>query len=194
MVTLVRPESRPRVFAAASDVQLLDEIRGPDALPLANGSIGGLNGLVIAAAAGHGIPGLCLLGEMPYTANAIPNPRAAAAVLRTLMRLAHIDVDLAALDDQAATVERGLAEHVKRVKQAATESQPSASISELGLSAKQQPLAATRERAARARIEELFAEARRDRRKAAALKAELDRQGVFRDHEDRFLDLFKRAE
>jgi hypothetical protein len=43
----------------------------------------------------------------------------------------------------------------------------------------------------RRRIEELFAQARLDRSKAFELKSELDRLDVFRDFEDRFLDLFK---
>ena len=33
----------------------------------------------------------------------------------------------------------------------------------------------------------------RDRAKAIELKQELDRLGVFKDYEDRFLDLFKKA-
>lgn len=47
---------------------------------------------------------------------------------------------------------------------------------------------------ARSGIEELFAEAARDRAKASQLKAELDRHGLFKEYEDRFLDLWKRAE
>ena len=44
------------------------------------------------------------------------------------------------------------------------------------------------------RIERLFEEAEMDRKRAVSLKEELDRLGVFEDYEDRFLDLFKRAE
>jgi hypothetical protein len=43
----------------------------------------------------------------------------------------------------------------------------------------------------RRRIETLFSEAERDRSRALALKAELDRLGVFERYEDRFLDLFR---
>ena len=46
----------------------------------------------------------------------------------------------------------------------------------------------------RARLEQLFEKARRDRNAALQLKEELDRLGVFDQYEDRFLDLFKRAE
>jgi hypothetical protein len=40
----------------------------------------------------------------------------------------------------------------------------------------------------------MFEEARADRSKAYLLKRELDRLKVFHDYEDRFLDLFKKAE
>ena len=47
--------------------------------------------------------------------------------------------------------------------------------------------------AAIANIERLFDAARRDPNEAVKLKAELDRLGVFKRYEGRFLDLFKRA-
>ena len=44
------------------------------------------------------------------------------------------------------------------------------------------------------RIHNLFEQSRRDRAHAYELKRELDRLGVYREYEDRFLDLFKLAE
>ena len=41
-------------------------------------------------------------------------------------------------------------------------------------------------------IENLFDHARKNRTKAYELKRELDRLGLYREYEDRFLDLFKR--
>jgi hypothetical protein len=40
----------------------------------------------------------------------------------------------------------------------------------------------------------MFEQARQDRSKAMELKRELDRHGVFKQYEDRFLDLFKKGE
>ena len=62
------------------------------------------------------------------------------------------------------------------------------------LSAAAEPEQPKRRSTARKRIEELFEEATRDRSKAFELKQELDRLGVFKEYEDRFLDLFKKAE
>ena len=45
----------------------------------------------------------------------------------------------------------------------------------------------------RRRIEELFQEAEKDRSKVNELKAELDRCGMFKEYEDRFLGLFRKG-
>ena len=44
------------------------------------------------------------------------------------------------------------------------------------------------------RVEQLFRQAQKDRAKAYELKHELDRLGVYRTYEDRFLDLFKKPD
>ena len=46
----------------------------------------------------------------------------------------------------------------------------------------------------RQRIERLFEQAKLDRSSAYELKRELDRLEVYREYEDRFLDLFKKRE
>ena len=48
--------------------------------------------------------------------------------------------------------------------------------------------------AGRQRINRLFTQAAKDRSKAFELKQELDRLGVFKEYEDRFLDLFKHTD
>ncbi|MCM8781307.1 MAG: hypothetical protein NC908_05235, partial [Candidatus Omnitrophica bacterium] len=42
------------------------------------------------------------------------------------------------------------------------------------------------------KIERLFLEARNDIKKAHELKLELDKWNIYKDYEDRFLDLFKK--
>jgi len=42
------------------------------------------------------------------------------------------------------------------------------------------------------RIEKLFEESRRDISKASELKVELDKWNVYKEYEDRFLDLFRK--
>tara|TARA_R110002072_G_scaffold273219_4_gene433844 strand:- start:39538 stop:40512 length:975 start_codon:yes stop_codon:yes gene_type:complete len=193
MATLIDPGTAPRVFAAATDAVLLDEVLRLDAVPLVDGSIGGLNGSLAGMAAEHGIGALCLLGEMPYYATGFANPKAAAAALRVFAKQADITLDMSALDAQAATVERHLLELRKRADRgaimldAAATEEPQSTEPE---ATSQDPA----EQRTKRRIERLFDVVRRDRSRAPLLKAELDRHGWFARYEDRFLDLFKRAD
>ena len=47
-------------------------------------------------------------------------------------------------------------------------------------------------RAVRVRLDAMFSAVKRGELNPSDLKAELDRWGVFREYEDRFLDLFRR--
>lgn len=193
MATPVRPEAAPRVFAAATRLDLLDEVRRQEVELLGVAEISGLNGVLLAAAAERDIPAICLLGEFPFFASAIANPKASAAVLRTFAGLAGITLDLSQLDAQAAEVERMLVEHLRILEQGAELASGSARGTEAeapeGGPQKEDP-----EPDLKARIEALFKATEGDRSKALALKAELDRHGVFEEYEDRFLDLFRQAE
>ena len=65
------------------------------------GTIGGLNGLLLAAALQRGMEGLCLLGEIPVYTTQMINPRASHAVLAVLTGLLEIDVSLDRLEEWA---------------------------------------------------------------------------------------------
>src|SRR5262249_23134561 len=66
MATRMHPEHKSRVFGAATDTEDLEEIKQLDLELLEDGHIGGLNGVLLAAAADAGLRGACLLGEMPH--------------------------------------------------------------------------------------------------------------------------------
>jgi hypothetical protein len=194
MATPIRPDATPRVFAVATTRELLDEVREHDVEVLAEAQISGLNGVLLSAAADRGFEGVCLLGEFPFFAGAIPNPKASAAVLRVFSELAGLDLDLAPLRPQIAEIERSLVAHLGALERAARSVSQAADVDDEG-----SPIAAPPERKGldptqRARVEALFQESAQDRGKALELKAELDRLGVFEEYEDRFLDLFKQAD
>jgi proteasome assembly chaperone (PAC2) family protein len=197
------PEAPSRVFAAATDVALANELRALGVEFLQDGEIGGMNGLLIAAAAERGLAGACLLGEFPYFASGMPNPKASASILRLFSRISGIPIDVSELDGQAAEMQKQLMALVKQLEEVARaqaaaqrrgkrkEAQAEEEISE-GWPAPPGEEALSPED--QARIEELFRAAASDRSKAILLKAELDRLDVFKKYENRFLDLFKRAE
>jgi len=202
----MHPAAPSKVAGIATSQMLLSEMTRAEVRAMSDGQIGGLNGLVLAAAADQGIDGMCLLAEIPYFAAQVPSPKAARAALSVFSVLAGIDVRLEALDRHAEQYDRMLTEAYEQMKahegrgQQADDSAPekeSASQQAEGEDAgsgegsRTAPPALSDE--ARARIEGLFEEARRDSSRAVALKQELDRLGVFRQFENRFLDLFRRA-
>lgn len=204
MATQLHPANEADVFAVATDRALAEECRGLGLQLLKQGQVSGQNGLMLAAAAEAGLPGLCLMGEMPYFAVNVPNPPAALAALRAFSLLAGIDLDLGSLQAQAEHVRDQLKEVVDRL--AASEGQ-SREEEELGFTtpnlswqsdtASEEPEEQTHRPQIspedRQRIESLFEQVRQDRSKAVRLKRELDRHGVFDQYEDRFLDLFRQG-
>ncbi len=201
MATPILPAQPPRVFGVCTREEMLEELRRDGVTLLDEGEISGLNGVFIAAAAARDLPGACLLGEFPFFAATAPNPKASAAVLRVFSELADIALDLSEIDADARKVERGLTQHLEGLQRAAQlaaqASRPqSAEPPPDEYPSPDEPEAAPRRRLSpeiSERIEQLFAAARDDRTKAIELKAELDRFELFKQFEDRFLDLFKQA-
>lgn len=196
MATQMRPEHDSRVFGAAIDHQTLEEFKRLDLQILEEGQISGLNGVLLATAADHGMRGGCLLGEMPHVFSQFPFPKAALAVLEIFTAMAGISLDLGELQEQAEQVERGLEEFLHRLEgaaESAAQTIASPPVEPIAAGDDAEPARKTSRLSARdrQRIEELFALARKDRSKAYQLKQELDRLKVFAENEDRFLDLFK---
>ncbi len=190
MATQMHPEHRSRIFGAATDGESLEELKRLELEILEDGHIGGLNGVLLGAAAESGLHGACLLGEMPHIFTQLPFPKASLAILEVFTTMSGIDVDLAELTEQAAAMEQHLGDLLSRVEK--TFGQQGGDEEE-GYSpepAEEERLHADDEK----RIEALFDQARKDRSKAFELKRELDRLQVFKDYEDRFLDLFKKPD
>jgi proteasome assembly chaperone (PAC2) family protein len=199
MATPSDPRATPRVFAAATSERVLADIHPGEVERLGEGEIAGLNGVLLGAAAKRGLDGLCLLGEFPFFAPGIPNPKASAAVLRTFQRLFGLDLDLERLDAEGRRVEAQLTALLERLRKEAMPGQEEGA-EEAGRApweATTEPEEAESEGPSeedRRRIESLFAKAKENRKYALELKSELDRLGLFKAYEDRFLDLFKRGE
>ncbi len=194
MATQMHPEHASSVFVAATDQETLDELQGIDLVLLEDGNIGGLNGVLLGVAKEAEMHGACLLGEMPQIFSQLPFPKASLAILQIFTSLAGIEMDFAELKEQAEAMEEQLGELFERVQEAygkqfgeqeqeEEESFKAGPIEEDVVSAQD-----------RRKIEQLFEEASQNRAKAFELKQTLDRLEVFKEYEDRFLDLFKKPE
>lgn len=186
MATPMRPAQRSRVFGAAIDAATLAEFRQLDMDILTGGQISGLNGVLLGVAAAEGLPGGCLLGEMPQIFPQIPFPKAAQAVLEFFATMAGLKIDLRELREHGKTVEKTLEDFLVRMEHANDETADTPDETAAPAAYTESLKAADRER-----IEALFNAASKDRARAYELKQELDRLGVFNAFEDRFLDLFK---
>jgi hypothetical protein len=187
LVTQAAPDAEPRLWGAATNTKLLEELSQHGVAPLEGGQIGGLNGLVLGAGVDKQIPGVCLLGELPQMFMQIAYPKSALPILESFEKLTDIPLKLHELRKQVDEFD----EHLRSLLAQSKERQ-----GELGDDpALQQdsdieaPKISPRDAA---RIEELFEQAQQDRAKAYELKSELDRLNIFDDYENRFLDLFKR--
>ncbi len=189
MATAMHPEHESRVFAAATDRDALQELDRPEVRMLEEGHIGGLNGVLLAAAADKGMQGVCLLGEMPHIFAQIPFPKASMAVLKIFTEMAEVELDFAELAQQSEAIEHRLGELLAKVEEKLEAEEPQDLEEDFSV-----PNEERLSEEAEQRIESLFRQASQDRSKAYELKSELDRLGVFGDYEDRFLDLFKQQD
>lgn len=182
---------QPKVWFAATSGQINDRLKGYDFSLLTSGQISGMNGLFLGLAKREKLDGFCLLGEIPLYAIQIENPRATHAVLEALCKILHIEIDFADLIEQTHLIENEInklldylkgtssstapigEEEIERIKRALSQ------LTKLPVSVKE-------------KIEKLFAQAKDDVKKANELKMELDTWNVYKEYEDRFLDLFKK--
>ncbi|MFG0331668.1 MAG: PAC2 family protein [Phycisphaerales bacterium] len=205
MATQLHPTSEPRVFGVATDNDTLIELRDYEVEILKEGQISGLNGVLLAAGADRGLSGICLLGELPFFAVGVPNPKASQAVLEIFTKMAGASIDFAPIAQQSEAMEQHLLGLLEKLKEAARQQAEADEESEFETTEfsssnddddedDEDSDGAEIDEMTRRRIEALFNEAENDRDKAFQLKEELDRLGVFKKYEDRFLDLFRKAE
>ena len=190
MATQMHPEHDSRVFAAATDEETLAELQQLELTVLNEGHIGGLNGVLLGAATEAGMHGACLLGEMPHIFAQVPFPKASHAVLQVFATMAGIDIDFTELAEQATAIEQQLGQILSQIEEQMGR-QYEAETEQFSPEPAEEPKL-TEENSRH--IERLFKQAANDRSKAYELKRELDRLEVFDDYEDRFLDLFRKAE
>jgi proteasome assembly chaperone (PAC2) family protein len=106
---------RPRVWAVTSTEDLTKEVKSYDNTVLMGeiegrgeqGSITGLNGLLLGLAKKRGFESICLMGEIPdYLSGApFPYPKASKSVLEVLTNLLGVKIDCTILDEMAIQID-----------------------------------------------------------------------------------------
>ena len=141
--------ARSRVWAVPNSPCLLNELQQYENAVLMSGvegrggqgTITGLNGLLLGVARRRGIEAVCLMGEIPVYLQGFPfpYPKGSQSVLETLMAALDIRIDLDTIKHLASESERELTDlydklpqnvrkQLDRLKQVATSAQESAEV------------------------------------------------------------------
>ncbi len=106
------PES-PRVWAAVTDVEMLEEMEGKGLVLKGDFFVAGMNGLLLSVAKERDMKGVCLLGETPRYLSEMRNPTASQAVLNVLTKLLKVEIDVTEMDNLAAQSRQQIEELIK---------------------------------------------------------------------------------
>ena len=182
---------QPNTWVTATSQQLNDNLRKYNLDLLSEGNISGMNGLFLGIAKKEGFEGFCLLGEIPLYTIQIENPKASYAVLAAFAKILNIQLDFTQILEQARAMEEEIdklldylqldssmgpigEEDIEKIKKSLGQ------LTKLPVSIKE-------------KIDQLFLQASKDISKAQELKAQLDKWNVYKEYEDKFLDLFKKT-
>jgi hypothetical protein len=187
--------AQPMSFQAASDVLAscssaahLDAIKHAGIVPMPDGYIAGLNGLLLGVAASRGLDAACLLATMPSYAANMPYPKASLEIVKLFNRLLSINVDLGELSASVEEMNQQLSAIEERIRQLfPTEKEQDEEMPE-DLDEEKVPHYIME------KIEKLFKKVELDHSAAAELKRELDKWNLYKLYENRFLDLFEDGE
>ncbi|MEI8349442.1 MAG: PAC2 family protein [Candidatus Omnitrophota bacterium] len=164
---------------------------------LEEGQISGLNGILLGVGKKMGLKGVCLLAEIPFYTVQIENPKASANILKVINEYLNLNLNIAPLAERSKFIEGEIEKLISYLKGEAPQP-PSASmpLNEEDVERLKKDLAAYTKlpQSAREKIETLFKEAQTDIAQANKLKSELDHWNVYKEYEDRFLDLFRKKD
>lgn len=109
-------DREPQVFGVYNDEALKDVLQGHKIRLLeGEGTINGLNGILIGVAGNNGIEGVCLLGEIRY-AN-VPQHLSSKAVLDKLTALIGVEIDTHLLEKRAKRVDASIQRRLRQYQE-----------------------------------------------------------------------------
>ncbi len=100
-----RISDNPKVYGAASESDLVKELKALDVQIIDSGAVTWMNGLIPGLAKVRNLKGLFLSGE---TSGFMVDPRAAMIILRVLIRKLGLQIEMKELEDQAKEIDDAL--------------------------------------------------------------------------------------
>ena len=189
----IEHRAEPAVWVSVTHEKVMQELKGLRLKVLSEGQISGLNGIILGVAKEKGLKGACLLGEIPFYTVQIENPKATAGILKVVDKYLGLNLNLSPLIERGKFIEDEIDKLVNYLK-GNIPNMEATPLNEEDIDRIKKDLAAYTKlpQSAREKIETLFKEALSDIAKANKLKEELDHWNVYKEYEDKFLDLFKK--
>jgi len=182
----------PKLWFAATNNQVKESFKKYNFNLLNEGQISGMNGLFLGLAKQAGLDGFCLLAEIPLYTIQIENPKASAAVLAGLAKILDLQIDLKAIQGQAQIMDNEINKLLEYLKLGPGNAPAPIGEEEIEMIKKTLSQLTKLPVSIKEKIEQLFKESKVNIARANDLKAELDKWNVYKDYEDRFLDLFRK--
>lgn len=104
---------KPRVFRAATDPDMIEELGKLGVIKMHDGSISGLNGLLLGLCKLNNMGGICLLGET--SGREISDLKAARAIIKILNKMLKLDINLKGIE-QADQIKEDLIKETQSYK------------------------------------------------------------------------------
>jgi proteasome assembly chaperone (PAC2) family protein len=148
-----------------------------DIIPMSDGVIAGLNGLLLGVAASRKLEAACLLGTIPSYATNLSYPKASLQIIRNI-DITEMQGSVEEMDLHLATIEERIKEFFSNQGEQSSDDLPKVDDEKVPHYIMD-------------KIEQLFTLVEKDKTRAQELKSELDRWSLYELYEKRFLDLFK---
>ncbi|MDD5237971.1 MAG: PAC2 family protein [Candidatus Omnitrophica bacterium] len=180
------------VWLVTTAQELKNELKKYNLRILSEGQISGMNGLFLGIAKREGLKGFCLLGEIPLYTIQIENPKASFAVLSALSKITEVKIDFSTLIEQAHVMEGEINKLLDYLKLGGQVQSGPIGEEEIERIKKTLSQLTKLPGSVKEKIEKLFEQSKADITKASSLKLELDKWNIYKEYEDRFLDLFRK--
>lgn len=181
---------QPQLLYACNNPNLKNELESRGLVAMPDGIISGLNGLMLGFAGVRGIDAVCLLATIPAYAGTLTYPRAALSIVTKLTEITGVEIDYSELEHDIEVADPMFAQIEDKIKEFFSSEIFEDESNSFGTEHYDVPKDDV-PKYVMDRIEKMFKSAVHDRSKAQELKAELDKWGLYKLYEDRFLDLFE---
>lgn len=199
MPTNILHTDKPKLFIAQSQQDSGLSFNLP---LLGYGVVEGMNGVLLGVAKANDIPSTCLLAEIPVYTIEMENPQTALRIFKLLERMFVLKINLSQVEQEMINMEERIKIIFDELNQKAQKlmhqfESPSGKhkydvvdIPGISFEDLKKRLKFSIPESAKNKIEELFKLASENIEYAKELKDELDRWGVYKEYEDKFLSLF----